>query len=150
MIFVDGENFTIRGQEFAKANGLDLIQGQYWERDTFLWLPNQHAEKPAFAGGSYWLRHTGVTDARAERSYYYTAVVGDDQRMLETQLAIRELGFEPNVFKKAKGTKSKGVDVSLTTAVVSHAYRHSFDVAYLLAGDGDYAPMVEEVKRAGR
>ncbi len=24
MIFVDGENFTIRGQEFAKANGVRL------------------------------------------------------------------------------------------------------------------------------
>jgi uncharacterized LabA/DUF88 family protein len=89
-------------------------------------------------------------DIRAERAYYYTAVVGDERKLTRTRLAIRNLGFEPNVFKKAKGTKSKGVDVSLTTALVGHAHRASYQVAYLLAGDGDYVPMVEEAKRAGR
>jgi uncharacterized LabA/DUF88 family protein len=44
----------------------------------------------------------------------------------------------------------KGVDVSLTTQMLSHAYRGNYDVAYLLAGDGDYAPHVEGVCRLGR
>ena len=83
------------------------------------------------------------------RSYYYTSVQGDDEKLNATRLALRDLGFEPNVFKKVKGTPSKGVDVSLTTDVVSLAYRGAYDVAYLIAGDGDYVPLVEEVKRAG-
>jgi hypothetical protein len=139
MVFVDGENLTIRGQEFARAHGIQLVQGRYWEPDTFLWLPGVEGSAP-FVG----------TATRAERAYYYTAVVGDDERLMTTRLAIRNLGFDPNVFKKAKGTRSKGVDVSLTTAVVSHAYRGSYEIAFLVAGDGDYAPMVEEAKRAGR
>jgi uncharacterized LabA/DUF88 family protein len=99
-------------------------------------------------------RFVGLTsgpgpDIRARRAYYYTGVVGDERKLRKARLAIRELGFEPNVFKKPKGTKSKGVDVSLTTAVVSHAYRRGYDVAFLIAGDGDYVPMVEEAKRAG-
>jgi hypothetical protein len=60
MVFVDGENFTIRGQKFAQAHGLKLLQGRYWEPDTYLWLPEVHGEAPPFAGGS-----------RASRAHYY-------------------------------------------------------------------------------
>jgi uncharacterized LabA/DUF88 family protein len=149
MIFVDGENLTIRGQDLAKARGINLIHGKYWEPETFLWFPHMHGEYPEFSSTAWMAQHQGA-DIRAQRAYYYTAIVGDERKLRKTRLAIRDLGFDPNVFKKAKGTKSKGVDVSLTTALVSHAYRGSYDVAYLLAGDGDYVPMVEEAKRAGR
>lgn len=149
MIFVDGENFTLRGQEFAKRSNITLLQGDSWEPDTFLWLPDLHGEFPRYSTAAWSAERAGI-DIRSERAYYYTAVVGDERKLRRVRLAIRKLGFEPNVFKKPKGTKSKGVDVSLTTALVSHAYRNSYEVAYLLAGDGDYVPMVEEVKRAGR
>jgi uncharacterized LabA/DUF88 family protein len=150
MIFVDGENFTIRGQEFAKANGIELLRGRHWEPDTFLWIPGIHAEYPRYSNAAFIAEQHRGADIRARRSLYYTAVVGDERKLKKARLAIRDLGFEPNVFKKAKGTKSKGVDVSLTTDLVSHAYRDSYEVAYLVAGDGDYVPMVTEAKRAGR
>ena len=38
MMFVDGENLTIRTQEFAKKAGLDLVEGPWYRKDTFLWL----------------------------------------------------------------------------------------------------------------
>jgi hypothetical protein len=38
MLFVDGENFTIRGQEVAAANGLVLAEGGLHRRDVFLWF----------------------------------------------------------------------------------------------------------------
>jgi uncharacterized LabA/DUF88 family protein len=146
MVFVDGENFTIRGQEFAKQASIDLIRGPYWERDTFLWLPGDRGDVPVFTGGAVVARHEG-RDVRAERAHYYTAVTGDDEALETARLAVRELGFDPHVFKKVKGTRSKGVDVSLTTDVIAHAYRGAYEVAYLIAGDGDYAPMVEETGR---
>jgi uncharacterized LabA/DUF88 family protein len=34
--------------------------------------------------------------------------------------------------------------------VVAHAFRGHYDVAILLAGDGDYLPLVEELKREGK
>jgi len=146
MVFVDGENLTIRGQEFARERSIDLIRGRWWERDTFLWLPGVeadltgHALQPSYQPGLQ----------RSERTHYYTAVAADDEKLVATRLAVRDLGFEPNVFKKVKGVRSKGVDVTLTAELVAHAYRESYGVAYLIAGDGDYAPMVEEAKRAGR
>jgi uncharacterized LabA/DUF88 family protein len=150
MIFVDGENFTIRGREFAKAAGLKLIEGSSWVPDTFLWFPGMHGEYPEFSRQAWMARHMQRVDIQAQKAFYYTAVAGDERKLRKTRLAIRALGFEPNVFKKLKGTRSKGVDVSLTTDIVSLAYRDRYDVAYLLAGDGDYEPMINEVKRAGK
>jgi uncharacterized LabA/DUF88 family protein len=145
MVFVDGENLTIRGQEFAKERGIDLIRGRWWEPNRFLWLPGTEADlianvlQPSLQG----------FPNRSERAHYYTAVAADEENLAATRLAVRDLGFEPNVFKK-KGGRSKGVDVTLTAELVAHAYRETYGVAYLIAGDGDYAPMVEEAKRAGR
>jgi uncharacterized LabA/DUF88 family protein len=34
--------------------------------------------------------------------------------------------------------------------MLGHAYRDDYDVAVLFAGDGDYVPLVEEVKRLGK
>jgi uncharacterized LabA/DUF88 family protein len=56
-----------------------------------------------------------------------------------------------NVFKKDKqGRKTKGVDITLTRDMLSHAFRGNYDVARLIAGDGDYLPLIEEVKRLGK
>jgi uncharacterized LabA/DUF88 family protein len=152
MVFVDGENFTIRGQEFAKKKTIRLEEGPYWLNDVFLWMPYAEADYPLFAGGGWRPDRGGGGPQRSERAYFYTSVPGGNSRTVEkTNLALRKLNFEPRVFvKKKKGEQSKGVDVSLTTALVSHAYRDDFDVAFLFCGDADYVPVVEEMKNAGR
>jgi uncharacterized LabA/DUF88 family protein len=163
MIFVDGENFTLRGQEFAKATGLKLERGPYWQRDIFLWMPGVDAELPLytdteermhnppwFPGLAGDVPQPTAKDIRSERAHYFTAVTGDDALLMETRLALHQLNFQPEVFKKVKGSRSKGVDISLTTAMLSHAYQGNYEVAYLLAGDGDYVPLIEELRRLGR
>jgi hypothetical protein len=37
MVFVDGENFTIRLQNVASAEGIALVDGPYAEKDFFAW-----------------------------------------------------------------------------------------------------------------
>ena len=152
MVFVDGENFTIRGQEFAKKKAVPIEEGPYWSNDVFLWMPYTEADYPLFAGGGWSAGGGGDGPQRSERAYFYTSVPAGNRLTVEkTNLALRKLNFEPRVFvKKKKGEQSKGVDVSLTTALVSHAYRDDFDVAFLVCGDADYVPVVEEMKNAGR
>ena len=41
-------------------------------------------------------------------------------------------------------------EIALTTDMLSHGYRNNYDAAVLFAGDGDYVPLVEEVKRLGK
>ena len=61
------------------------------------------------------------------------------------------MGFDPNVFKKTrKEQKAKGVDIALTKDMLSHAFLGNYNVAVLVAGDGDYIPLIEEVKRLGK
>jgi uncharacterized LabA/DUF88 family protein len=165
MIFVDGENFTIRGQEFAKANGVKLEAGSHWQKDVFLWMPGVDGDLPLYTDTEVRFHNPPMTftatshggiyqeerrDIRSIRAHYFTAVTGDDEALVTTKLSLRDIGFQPEVFKKTKGARSKGVDVGLTTAMLSHAYQGNYEVAYLLAGDGDYEPLVNEVRRLGR
>lgn len=146
MLFVDGENFTFRAQEFARQQNLTLEPGRYYLPDTFIWLPKWGARRsliPPMAPISI--------EASAVRAYYYTSVVGDDQRIKSVEKSLWENGFQAKVFKKQKQqAKTKGVDIALATDFLSNAFANNYDVAVLIAGDADYIPMVNEVKRLGK
>jgi uncharacterized LabA/DUF88 family protein len=142
MLFVDGENLTIRAQEFAKAEGSDLkLLRERYLADVFVWPPQWDPL------ASYIF----PVNVSAIRAYYYTSVTGDDGKIAEVKQALRYLHFDPQVFKKSsRQQKSKGVDITLTKDMLSHAYSNNYDGAVLIAGDGDYVPLIEEVKRRGK
>jgi hypothetical protein len=146
MWFVDGENFTLRGQEHATSNGLTLLDGPFFRRNVFLWVPRL---KPhAIASFN---RVTPPTPPAPIRAYYYTSEVGDQQRLDDSRERLWALGFQPEVFKKERQQqKTKGVDITLAKDVLSHAFMDNYDVAVLVAGDADYVPLVNEVKRLGK
>jgi hypothetical protein len=144
MLFVDGENFTLRGQDLAEKHGVALQTGEWFEEKTLLWMPGTPAGQNLYKVGY-------PMQVGALRAYYYASVVGDDARRATVTAALWNLGFAPAVFRREKATgRSKGVDISLATDLLSDAFRASYDVAVLVAGDGDYAPLVDEVKRLGR
>jgi uncharacterized LabA/DUF88 family protein len=147
MKFVDGENFTIRGQEVLASKNMIMKQAEkrgVWRKDTFLWFPNAFATDTVTRGRSH-------LETNAIRAYYYTSVVGDDVALQTVQTQLRTLGFSPSVFKRLKGReKSKGVDVALTKDMLTHAFQNHYDVAMLMAGDGDYVPLIEELKHLGK
>lgn len=147
MLFVDGENFTIRGQEYAENNGIPLTQGPWFYRDVFVWFPNQ----PGTLALTNSKNVPVEVQHHAIRSFYYTSLTGDDAKILKVRRELHELGFTPQVFKKLdKNKKSKGVDIALATDMLGNAYNDNFDVAVLVAGDGDYVPLMSEVKRLGK
>ena len=85
------------------------------------------------------------------RSYYYTSTTGADDEQKRIGKLLWELNFAPVVFKKAKRRdRTKGVDITLSKDVLSHAFQDNYDVAILVAGDGDYVPLVMELKRLGK
>ena len=146
MLFVDGENFAIRAQELAKREELALSVDQTnYMQDVFVWLPGWDPLTTPFQH-----RIFPLDNAHAVRAYYYTSVAGDDVKVLEVKRALRALNFDHQVFKKVRGSKSKGVDISLTKDMLSHAFLDHYEDAILIAGDGDYAPLVNEVKRRGK
>jgi uncharacterized LabA/DUF88 family protein len=145
MRFVDGENFTLMAQKLATDRGIELQAGPYWKKDRFAWIPSQAGCLPDYPS------MPGCALAgRATRAYYYTSDWESPEQIEMTRIALWGLGFDPVVFRKEKGLNSKGVDIALSTDLLCHAFRDNYDVAVLVAGDGDYCPLVEEVKRLGK
>jgi len=146
MLFVDGENLTMREQEVAKQENL-LLEGdsQHYLKDVFVWCPGVPALTPYYL----LLEQPRFRDYPATRAYYNTSLVGDYPKVDEVRGHLRALGFDPQVFKKLAG-KSKGVDITLTKDMLAHAFEHHYDMAMLFAGDRDYVPLIEEVKRRGK
>ena len=58
----------------------------------------------------------------------------------------RPLRYTPN----KKRDREKGIDILLATDMLSQAYFHSYDSLILISGDGDYAPVLEEIKKMGK
>jgi uncharacterized LabA/DUF88 family protein len=147
MLFVDGENLTIRAQRLAQDKHVPLQEGPYYMRDVLVWLPEIEATTRLLSSehGHEELQLLGV------RAYYYTSTTGDEDRIRWIREALWVIGFQPEVFKKPRTRdRTKGVDIALTTDLLGNAYRDNYDAAVLVAGDGDYVPLVEEVKRLGK
>ena len=147
MLFVDGENLTIRAQKLASDKAVSLQEGAEYRKNVFVWFPGLKAT-PA-------LTNTAASPIKVQdhamRAYYYTSLTGDEPQVLSVKQALRSLGFHPEVFKKAKlDEKAKGVDIALAKDFLSHAFLGNYDVAVLIAGDGNYVPLITEVKRLGK
>ena len=147
MLFVDGENFTIRAQAVAQRRGLALIEGDYYKKEVFVWFPEHRAT----------LNFTEIPSTpiqlqkHAIRAHYYTSLIGDDTALMAVRRTLWERGFQPEVFKKTKGqVKAKGVDIALSKDFLSHAFLNNYEAAVLIAGDADYIPLINEVKRLGK
>jgi hypothetical protein len=152
MLFVDGENFTRRGQEVLKEAKVPPIEGERWQKDVFLWMPQWKATAPIVGhrAGSYGAPYSLPSAHAPTRAYYYTSMpYENDGVVTQTRLALREIGFEPRMFPRRQG-KSKAVDLALATDVLTLAGEARYEVAVIFAGDADYVSVVEAVKRLGR
>jgi hypothetical protein len=147
MSFVDGENLAIRAKEVFQAAKAALPPSPWYEPDAFIWLPHTSALAPLPRLGRGVFELQGI----AVRAHYYTSVRGDTPRVDSVRRALRWLGFQPEVFKReGKQPKAKGVDIALSKDLLSHGFSRHYDVAVLFSNDGDYVPLIQEIKRAGR
>jgi uncharacterized LabA/DUF88 family protein len=100
---------------------------------------------------------------RLVRIYYYNAVVGrreeperyrDQQAFFASVSAIPycELRLGRLVYVNWPNAPpyEKGVDIQLTTDLLSHSFKNNYDVAVLVAGDSDYVGALQAVKDNGK
>jgi len=146
MAFIDGENLAIRYKELI-ATKTPHKENSHLE-DVYIW-------------------QTGFTGIIAQsheiiRIVYYTSAVGDEKQLDSIRDDLSKLTYSkhmasmlPNylqsmVFKRDKGTKrSKGVDIALTIEVLMQSYNKNVDSILLMTGDGDFLPLINEIKRMG-
>lgn len=82
------------------------------------------------------------------RKYWFGSYQGDETYFRKYAGKLRELTFEPVLFKNNNG-KEKGVDIALATEMLVNAFNQNYDVGVIVAGDKDYVGLVKEVKRYG-
>ena len=150
LVLADGENLVTRYQSMLKAGG-ERTEETVHIQDVFVWHPN----------------FTECTPMDIIRVSFYTTQVGDDLKLDETRQEIASNRYQnrpisrtgyrgmdnicPHVFKKEKTSqKTKSVDINIAIDALRHTYNNSMDILFLLAGDGDYIPLIQEVMRQGK
>lgn len=146
MLFVDGENLTIQGQKLIDSSL--LIEGDFYSEDTYIWFPcTDDGRKSTIARRKIFEVPLSLQES-ATRAHYYAMTDPGNKDNLEEKL--RSIGFEPNVFTKTqKQKKTKGLDIKMTVDILGYVSRGVCSTIVLMAGDGDYVPLVQEVKRYG-
>lgn len=151
MVFVDGENIVMRYQALL-AEGRKPKKGVTHIKDVFVWSDS--------------IFDWSVFDLR--RVSYYSTVVGDDKKIEELGYHIggtvygysHELDSDvpkaftqiiPHLFKKEKQSrKTRMIDIQIVIDIMRHALSNSIDAIYIISGDGDYLPLIDEVMRHGK
>lgn len=148
-VLADGENLIYRYQA-SLEKGAEKTPETYYIPDVLVW-------------------HTHITRAfpmELIRVSYYTTQVGDENTLDQTRKKIASYSYDfrlsrsepvgkgrlcPYVFKKERsGKKTKSVDINLTIDALRHTYNDSLDTLFLLSGDGDYIPLIQEVMSQGK
>lgn len=150
ILFVDGENLTMRYQEMV-ASGRNPRDGVAHKPHTYVWS-DKLTYKP----------HDGLPNL--VRVHYYTSVVGDSNLVEDIQREMAAITFAspgsgqhhkgqlvPLVFKKdKKSKKTRNVDLQIIVDVMRYAFTDAVDRVYLATGDGDFIPLISEVMRRGK
>ena len=150
--FADGENLVLRYEDMIK-------NGAKPKRDA-IHIPGLLAWHPQI---------TTLFVGDVSRLSYYQTVVGDDIFLDSAKDSISNTkylyfstknqgkhpdarGFlYPKIYKKSsKNTKSKSVDINITVDALRCVINDTGNVVFILSGDGDYLPLVEEINRHGK
>jgi uncharacterized LabA/DUF88 family protein len=155
MIFIDGENLVARYQAL-------LTSGRKPRDDIF------HIKDVAVWHESFSFITHGFTVLRAS---YYTSAAADEQKLAEIKSSIKAQSFfaarnkgplissldqlprklTPVVLKRQPNSRgSKGVDIQLAVDALSHVYKNNVEAVYIMSGDGDFLPLLEEALRQGK
>lgn len=101
----------------------------------------------------------GVAQGELIRIYYYDAMVEENERekrqkqrtffriLSQMDLCTIRLG---RLVKTEEGYRQKGVDILMAIDVLTKAYENHYEIAILVAGDGDFVNLVKAVKDAGK
>lgn len=142
ILLVDGENMVMRFQDMM-ANGYQPFENVVHQTDCFVWNPRMNHPVSSF-----------------DRVCYYTSVAGDDVKMRFVEESISKIIIGsvpaiispiPFVFKRPKDSrKLKMVDIQIVIDALKYASTDVYDEMWIASGDGDYIPLMRELRYLGR
>lgn len=142
-------------QQLTRNGILHVADEVYWDV-IGLYIAMMHAipEDPASPHGQ----------VQVDRATYFASSNGNDGRAKRAR-ELHQLGFTPHVFQRTKPddlakalakdgitvvSRPKPLDILLATMVLEDANQDNFDRCILVAGDEDYVPLIEAVRRKGK
>ena len=142
-VFIDGGYLreVAREQKAALVNPRALASKLVGSPTIQGWASDPARPKNALLGRTTY--YDAIPDASAETNpdleQYWRAIELEDDVHLGFG-ALRGL---------KRSARQKGVDVQIAVDMLTGAFSSIFDIAVLVAGDADFVPVVEEVKRKG-
>lgn len=148
MILIDGENLLLRFEQ--------MLKNARKPKSDLIYVPNQYVWSPSLTQVFAW---------DLIRTAYYTTVVGDDLLVKEVESGLSKIEFTyapdtmlttpnskkflvPRVFKKpSKQQKAAKVDINIAVDMLRYAHIGRVEHFFLITGDGDYVPLIQEVMR---
>jgi uncharacterized LabA/DUF88 family protein len=140
-VFIDGGYLRAVGKDTGVPfpNPLALAKKLVANPVVQSWSSNPANNVNAFLGRTTFYDALPDGGANADLEEYWRAIeVQDDMH----------LGFGALRGLKRKA-RQKGVDVQIAVDMLIGAFEGAFDIGILVAGDADFVPVVEEVKRHG-
>lgn len=150
--FADGENLVLRYEAMIKNGAIP--------KPDAIHIPGLAVWHP---------RITRPYIGDMTRFSYYQTVVGDDMALDSAKESIANIKYEycseltaggnsnargalhPKIYKKSsKSSKTKSVDINITVDALRCVINRTGNVVYILSGDGDFLPLVEEINRHGK
>ena len=86
------------------------------------------------------LRDELTRDYDLIRAYFYEGIDPNDELKRSFHKALKSQGFhvETRPLVEQNGKQEKGIDVMLTTELLTHAFKDNFDVAVIVSGDQQF------------
>jgi uncharacterized LabA/DUF88 family protein len=132
ILFMDARNI-IKGQE-------SFNNGSEWKSDFgYKEMIDFFNEQYQIIRGYYYDGAPHKSQMSDDRKKFYRLM-----RQWGYTLRLKEIDFSK------KNPSQKGVDIYLTTDMISLAYENAYDVAILASGDGDYVALIDLVKSKGK
>lgn len=150
LIFIDGENITLRYEEMLKQGRKPSV-GNVHIPGCFIWNQN-------ILNDQYW---------SIKRLSYYTSVCGDDAFVREIRAKIANTVYIsdphpdgrveftsqmiPFVRKKPSKSKKESVcDIAIAVDVMRACYRDHAEGVWIFSGDGDFLQLIAEAVHSGK
>ena len=135
MIFIDGSNLYHSLK--TNCNRTDLDIGKFCQKLI---------EKKRLIRNYYYNAVVGIKQ-EPERYHHQQAFFASVQAVPYTELRLGRLVYNN---WPATPPYEKGIDIMLTTDLLTHSFKRNYDVAILVAGDTDYVGAIQAVKNNGQ
>ena len=133
-----------------KSNGMKPKNSIEVIDETFIW--NRLSLKYP------WFIQGGKPAWEILRAYYYTYFTGSEEIISKYTRKIKRIAVSqsvaptltPVIFKKQHSERAvKGDDIALAVDALHHAYNRNIDIVHIFTGDGDFVPLINEIKQLG-